>query len=232
MAYILIKIVEKRKIIFLFIVFLLFQSCTSWDMIIHPSNYQKRNYATEKIFVHDTINVYFNSEGKILRGPIAGFRPNKQLTFSKIGDRITVSKYDKIELISDGIDFNNSSISIYSKENSDSLIIAIVDKFHEDYVFTDKCQCYTIYEVNEIPPIKVSANLDIHQIVITPIYNNTKECKHLGYQIRYGDQKFGGCWKEAKTVYNIFKKCVKGKNIKIRHRKSYPDNLDEILFGK
>jgi hypothetical protein len=222
-----------KNIVFILILISL-TGCTTFDMILHPSEYQKKNYSIiEKRLVYDTVSVHIDNQDNSFE-PVAGVLPKRSFTLSKIGDRITFKKGEPIELISDNIDFNRASIQVITDETKDEVTLVVSDQQLNVVDFQKKCECIEVRNTTQIPPIELNPKLDPHQIIITPIFSNCPDCVLIGYQIRYGDQQLGGCWNEAKEVYDKFKCCLPkyNPNSSIMKEQRKTKDFYKIMFGK
>lgn len=199
----------KKIIIILLATFSLY-SCTTIDIISNPDLYVKKNYSDAQIIVYDTIKVKVEQYEHVLTEAVAGEQPKKRLVIDKIGKKVEFQKGEPIELISNGFNFANASIKITTDEENNRIELEVIDSQLQIVKFEKKCQCIEVRNINQLPPIDLNPGLDPHQIVITPIFNNNNDCQLVGYQIRYGDQKYGGCTQaEATQVHNTFKNCIK-----------------------
>jgi len=107
-------------------------------------------------------------------------------------------------------DFDPNDLTIVTEINKDmgsATIKALNKRNLETIEIKDTCQTYCSYDLDYFPTFTVASNLKKEQIIFTPIYNNKKDCKLIGYQIRYGDIQLAGCKESAGEIYDIFKGC-------------------------
>lgn len=205
----------KSKVLFLISMLFILNSCKSVDMFVHPENYISRDTPREKEYIYDTIRIS-NYSGEI-REAITGAKPNKQLIFSNIGQTYTFKSGESIEIISDGVDFSNTTFDIETNEETKEVKMKLVDKDFSKVYLDSKCQTIIRTGIEYVPKIEVAKGLDPEQIVVTPIFDN--DCNRIGFQIRYGSTD-RGCRKEASEVLARFKDCTKNtsKNIPIKDK--------------
>lgn len=212
---------------YLMILVVMLSGCRTFDMIFNPNSYKKIDYPATENKISGNVLVYVD-EDNIIKEAVAGEKPIKASgTLKNIGDKAIFNRGDLISLGTDQIDFDKSTLRLKANDENNSFDIEVVDKYKDNIQLSSKCETLSIYDSSELPKIQVKNLQGEHQIIITPIFSNKSECKLLGYQVRYGDQKLSRCRQEAKYVYDTFLSC-NGKNPPQRRKKS----LQEILFGK
>jgi len=209
--------------------FLFLQSCAVIDRIVHFDNYVKKDFVVkEKEYLYDT--VYLSNTG----GPELelgnNIKPSKRLILNSIGNKVTIRKGEKVELVFDGLDANNSSIVKSYNPNTQEMTISIGEQIPTIY-FENECQVYTIDNIESLPKIKLKDGLITQQIIITPLVDD--DCNQTGYEIRYGSEE-NGCKIEAKKNLKRFSDCY-GKNRNKNERKQYkisdPDCITKKKLG-
>lgn len=191
------------KITVVISILLFLGSCKTVDMILHPNRYIERDSPREKEYIYDTIRIS-NNQGQI-EDAVAGFKPQKQLIFTKIGQSYNFKSGESIEIISDGVDFSNTTFDIETDENTKEIKLKLIDKDISKVYLDKKCQTIIRTGIDFVPKVEVAKGLDPEQIIITPIFDNA--CNKMGYEIRYGSSE-SGCRKEAKKVLDDFKRCT------------------------
>ncbi len=185
------------------IMIILLSGCTTWDMMVHPGNYIPRDTPREKEYIYDTIRIT-NDNGSITSAAISGLKPAKQLTFSKIGQQYSFKQGETIEIISDGVDFSQTTFDIELNEESKEIELKLVDKDYSKVQLTSKCQTIVRTGIEYVPKIEIAKGLKPEQIIVTPLCDGAGS--KIGYEIRYGSEE-RGCRKEAKQGLLGFKKC-------------------------
>jgi len=193
------------KIIFVISVILIFTSCQSIDMLLHPNNYTQKKNPVIKEYIYDTVKIS-NFNGELTEPASPGIKPSKQLVFTETGQSYIFKPGETIEIISAGIDFGTSTFDIETNEDTKEIKLTLIDKNNAVVSLTSKCQTIVRTGIDFIPRIELAKDLNPEQVVITPIFDNN--CIVIGYQIRYGSTE-RGCIKEAKEMLTRFQDCVK-----------------------
>jgi len=206
----------KSKILLIFLIIFLLNSCKSWDILLNPDNYIQRDAPIEKEIIYDTVIVWINNDG--INDPLPGMKPTKQIIFTNIGQTFTFKTGETIKIVSDGIDFSKATFDIETNLETNDIILKLVDKDFSKVYLTHKCQVVLRTGIDFVPKIELARGLEPEQIVITPVFDD--KCNKIGFQIRYGSVE-RGCKKEAAEVIKRFNACVKNKLSKIKS-----ENLD------
>lgn len=198
----------KSKILIIFSVILFLNSCKSLEILLNPDNYIQRDEPKVVEIIYDTIKIW-NVDGEI-KDPLPGMRPTKQIIFNSIGQSYTFKSGEIIEIVSDGVDFSKATFDIETNQETNEIILKLVDKDFSKVYISNKCQTILRSGIDFIPKIELAKGLDPEQIVITPVFDN--KCNKIGFQIRYGSIE-RGCKKEAEEVIKRFNECVKKRSV-------------------
>lgn len=207
------------KTFFVISVILIFSSCQSIDMILHPGNNTQKKNPVIKEYIYDTIRIS-NSNGELRESAIPGIKPSKQLVFTETGQSYIFKPGETIEIISAGIDFGTSTFDIETNEDTKEIKLTVIDKNNAIVSLKSKCQTIIRTGIDFIPRIELAKDLNPEQVIITPIFDNN--CIVIGYQIRYGSTE-RGCIKEAKEMLTRFQDCVKNPTKSTGIQKISPD---------
>lgn len=182
-------------------------SCRTFDMILHPNDYTKRDdNPTVKEIIYDTVKV-INDNGNILTA-VTGL-PTKRIIFTKIGQSFSFKNGETVEIVLDGIDFAKVTFDIETDLETQDVTLKLVDRDFSKVVLTSKCHTIRRMGNLSIPKIEVASGLKPEQVVITPLFDNS--CMVSGYEIRYGSEE-RGCKEAAKRTLSTFYDCTKGQN--------------------
>ena len=152
--------------------------------------------------------VKLNQDGILdtLPSAIAGEDVQKAI-LEKIGDKVEFPVGQPFELIIQGINPDEMDLNYTFDEYKQIGYLSVVKKEEiRKVVLKDKCQVERI-PPGALPLIEVANGIAKEQIIITPIFNNKKECQFIGYEIRYGSQE-KGCTSANVTIFN---ECTKRK---------------------
>ncbi len=185
---------------------IILNSCTSVDMFLHPSEYEKKTIKIEPVitkeYLYDT--VYIKNDGGEV---ISGVRPSRQLKFSKIGQIYKFQNGESIEVILDSIDMNTMTLDMVTDEATKEITLKLIHKDSARVFISERCQTVNRYNTNFIPKVELAKGVPMEQVVSTPICDD--ECNVIGYQIRYGAIQ-GGCRDmETTQIFRRFKDCQK-----------------------
>lgn len=166
---------------------------------------------------------YSKKENKFVESASAGLSEVDTLVLYP-NEVYRISPNTPYHLIVENIDF--SAYTLYSKyfEKEDYIEFGVVRPTSNSIRLDSQCETIRWMDPYKIPKIDVNEELEVHQIVITPIMNSN--CQKMGYEIRYGSQQQGGCRVEAKEVFDRYYNCVK-KNKKIPKRYNLLDIVVE-----
>ena len=158
--------------------------------------------------------------------------PDKILTFDRVEQEYEINKGEDVLLKLDYNIYQDDDLFIMSSYNKDSnkIKIGLYDHFREEIVVLQKkCDVIEIRGLYEIPKINLDPSLDLkqEQIIITPMFD--EECRHVGFQIRYGSS-VRDCKDVAKIVLDRYKECA-DKNIKGPKKGKKVTCWSDIWFG-
>lgn len=197
----------KVKILLILTILLLANSCKTIDMVFNSDNYIRRDGIRDVEIRYDTVWLN-NNDGNVSNAVVAGIKPTKKIVFDKIGQSYTLYPDETIELITDGVDYNNAAFDIITDVSTKNITLKLIDKDNAKVILTKKCETVERFGIDFVPKIEVAEGLDPEQIVVTPLFDNN--CIRTGYEIRYGSIE-SGCKKEAKNILKRFNDCT-GKN--------------------
>lgn len=221
------------KIFIYFMFLLLLSSCSHFHRLFHPNDYIKKTYTNDYQEIYDDLHLKVDKDKSLTYMP-GNANHGRRIQLSQTGDTEVLPVGTAVSLSLSGFDFDRNMIVIESTEKGNDISISVRDKY-ETITLSNKCQTIEIFNIDFLPIIEIDKQLDKQQIIVTPIFNNDIECSHLGYQVRYGDQTYGSCYKEAGKIYQIFTKCVKSKQSKVKSTKKYKKTgqpcWEDILFG-
>ncbi len=175
--------------------------------------------------------VKLNQDGILdtLPSAIAGEVVQKAI-LEKIGDKVEFPVGQPFELIIQSINPGEMDLNYTFDENKQMGYLSVVKKEEiRKVVLKDKCQIERI-PPGELPLIEIANGMAKEQIIITPLFNNKKDCEFLGYEIRYGSQE-KGCRSANVSIFNDCMKNNNGNN-KVKSKPKKIDYWLDYLFGK
>ncbi len=184
--------------------------CFSIFTLVSCGTIESRIITTGKVNQDDDIGVIAGEE-------IQSKTPNKILLFSSVGETHNFKRGDIVEVITQGINFEDNTFYYTFDKNSDLISMSLKPREACDVKLINKCAVVTWNDPNNIPTIKLADNMKPEQIIITPLFD--EDCQRSGYQIRYGSTE-RGCYSVAKKVLEDFRECIE-KN-KVRPTKNTP----------
>lgn len=131
----------------------------------------------------------------------------KTLLFKSVGETHKFKKGDIVEVVTQGIDFEDNTFYYTYEKGSDLISLSLQPRKDCHVKLQNKCEVLTWNDPNNIPNITVAEDINPEQVILTPLFNNGKECERVGYQIRYGSVE-RGCLSVAKDVLEQFNNCV------------------------
>lgn len=171
--------------------------------------------------------VKLNQDGILdtLPSAIAGEVVQKAI-LEKIGDKVEFPVGQPFKLIIQGINPDEMDLNYTFDENKQMGYLSVVKKEEIRKIkLYEKCQVIKVPPGN-LPLIEIDGSIAKEQVIITPIFNNKKDCEFLGYEIRYGSQE-RGC---RSSNVSIFNKCTKDPS-KGTSKLKNNDYWLEYLFG-
>lgn len=183
----------------------LLSSCDAFYRTFPPpeSIYVKRDKPLEKEIIYE--KVYIQNDNGNLKA-VAGGNQTKEVTFTSFGQEYIFKKGETIAFNTSGIDFAIATFEYESIENSDNIIMRLVDKDRDKVKLEKKCQTIVRTGDDIIPKIELAENLSPEQVIVTPLFDDN--CNKIGYEIRYGSTD-SGCRNIALKNLKRFQDCKK-----------------------
>jgi|GEM_PF-1256530 len=150
--------------------------------------------------VYDTVVVHVTETEFV-----PGARPTREIRFTYEGQAVAVRSGETVRLIYEGVDVATARLEGEFTDTG-AVVLRLVHR-SKPVRLTYKCQTVRVFQ-RTIPDIETDPTITTHpaeQIIITPIYS--KDCQHVGYEIRYGSTE-RGCKREAKEVLDRFRRCT------------------------
>lgn len=201
------------RILILLLLCLFLSACSHFHRLLNPSQYVKlenksQNKKYSESYESDIIQIDSDRVLKAVSGGKA--KSNYRIVkLSSIDDEAFINIDEPFLLELNGVNWHDAMIVTKSSRKNNQVLLKLMKK-HQDIQFINKCETIEVYNVDYLPLISTITELK-HQLIVTPIYSKSKDknfdCQLLGYQIRYGDQKYAKCQIEAGEIYNRFIKC-------------------------
>jgi len=149
---------------------------------------------------------YSKEENKFIQTATTGFAYVDTI-YLYPGEIFRISPNTPYHLILDGIDFSVYTLFSKYNEKENYVELGVIRPTSNAIKLENQCETIRWMDSYKVPNIEVGENLEVHQIIITPIMN--LNCQKMGYEIRYGSQDLGGCRSKAKEVFDRYYQCVK-----------------------
>lgn len=182
--------------------------------------------STSNPIVSDTV-VYPPSPTSPTAGKI------RYLIFQQPGDMYTVPSDVPIHLIFDHVDLDRSVLVVSENSEEGTYTFSLQSRTDLTITLSKKCQVTEVFNVTELPRIKVTPAMSREQVVITPILD-VKTCSVKGFQIRLGTTERGCRSSKTQAYLDRLQRCRGNNRYQISNR-SQPEHdspcIERRLFG-
>ena len=164
--------------------------------------------------------------------PTAG--KTMHLIFQRPGDAYTVPSDIPIRLIFDQVDLRHAVLVVSENSQEGTYTFSLQRKDDLTITLSKKCQVTEVFNVTELPRIKVTPAMSREQVVITPILD-VKTCSVKGFQIRLGTTQ-RGCRSGKTQIYlHRLQRCREKSRAERQAQRKYQEDpcscLECRLFG-